>query len=377
MIRWASRPRDPGPRLAPWARVAVVAVGLAIVAAMRAVVNEPTVGISFLSLVPILLAARWFGRSGGLVAAMVAVLAFVLGEVARPQSDLVPAVALRLTVFCSVALLFTRLHEEREALRTAVRASEQELDELRALQSALVPAELPDRPALEMASCFVPAQGGVAGDFFLVAEGPSESTLVVVGDVLGKGLDAARRAAFVRTALLTFAPFTDNPCRLLEMANSSLIEKAGTSETFVTAVCASFSPSERKVRWAVAGHPPPMRLDDAVSLNGTRPGIPLGIDVDVQCQVGEVPLEAGGGVMLFTDGLFEARRPAADDGDESPGRSADRSPVLGMEAVERLVVRLRGESPARVVQALQDTAESFSGGSLPDDLCIVALRATG
>lgn len=371
----ASRLADGGPRLAPWARVAIVLLALAIVAALRVAVNEPTVGVSFLSLVPIILAARWFGRSGALVVALIAVLQFVVGEVVRPQSDLLPAVALRLVVFCSVALLFARLDEERGQLRAAVRAGEQELDELRAIQSALVPAELPDRPALDIASCFVPAQGGVAGDFFLVAEGPSESTLVVVGDVLGKGLNAARRAAFVRTALLTFAPFTDNPCRLLEMANSSLIEKAGTSETFVTAVCASFSPRERKVSWAVAGHPPPMRLDDAVTLNGARPGIPLGIDVDVQCQVGELPLGAGGGVMLFTDGLIEARRAAREEDAEAPIRS-ERSPVLGIEAVEELVVRLRGESPAHLVRALQDTAESFSGGSLPDDLCIVALRAT-
>ena len=85
---------------------------------------------------------------------------------------------------------------------------------------------------------------------------------MVVGDVVGHGLQAARRAAFVRTTFAATAPFSDDPCRLLSWANTALIERAGTSTDFVTAACVTYLPGEQLLRWAYAGHPPAVSLDD-------------------------------------------------------------------------------------------------------------------
>jgi serine phosphatase RsbU (regulator of sigma subunit) len=113
--------------------------------------------------------------------------------------------------------------------------AEHELEDLRAIRDALTPPELPQRPGLELAAAFLPAAAeGVSGDFYLVAEGPQDSTVLIVGDVVGHGLQAARRAAFVRTAFAATAPFSDDPCRLLSWANTALIERAGISSEFVT-----------------------------------------------------------------------------------------------------------------------------------------------
>lgn len=122
------------------------------------------------------------------------------------------AAVLRLVVLCSVGGGFALLLDRQIELRAAVADRDRQIDELHAIREALVPVEVPERPALELASCYVPAEEGVAGDFYLVAPGPNDTTVLVVGDAMGKGLEAARRASFARAALATFASFTDDPC---------------------------------------------------------------------------------------------------------------------------------------------------------------------
>jgi serine phosphatase RsbU (regulator of sigma subunit) len=147
--------------------------------------------------------------------------------------------------------------EELASLHERLRAAEHELENLRAIRDALTPPELPRRPGLELAALFQPAaEERVSGDFYLVAEGPLHSTVLVVGDVVGHGLWAARRAAFIRTTFAAIAPFSDDPRRLLSWANTALIERAGTSADFVSAACLTYLPDQRLLRWAYAGHPP-------------------------------------------------------------------------------------------------------------------------
>jgi hypothetical protein len=111
--------------------------------------------------------------------------------------------------------------EELAALRLRLESTEHELEDLRAIRDALTPPELPERPGLMLAAAFLPAAAEtVSGDFYLVAEGPQESTVLVVGDVVGHGLHAARRAAFVRTAIAATAPYSDDPTKLLSWANA-------------------------------------------------------------------------------------------------------------------------------------------------------------
>src|SRR5687768_3520935 len=147
--------------------------------------------------------------------------------------------------------------EELAALQKRLDAAEHELEDLRAIRDALTPPELPRRPGLELAAAFLPAAAEqVSGDFYLVAEGPHDSTVLVVGDVVGHGLQAGRRAAFVRTTFAATAPFSDDPCRLLSWANTALIERAGTT---------------------YAGHSPALWLDDGRELSAPRQGAPLGV----------------------------------------------------------------------------------------------------
>jgi serine phosphatase RsbU (regulator of sigma subunit) len=250
--------------------------------------------------------------------------------------------------------------EDLAVLRERQEAVEDELDGLRAIRDALTPPELPQRPGLELAAAFLPAVAEqVSGDFYLVAEGPRDSTVLVVGDVVGHGLDAARRAAFARTTFATTAPFSDDPSRLLSWANTALIERAGTTHLFITAACVTYLPSAQRLRWAYAGHPPALALDDGRELLAKTQGAPLGVRDDPGCAEGTRQIKAGEGVVLYTDGLTEARHDGA---------------FLGLDAVSATLADLLEPSPAEAIAALRARAASFAYGSLTDDLCLLAAR---
>ena len=152
------------------------------------------------------------------------------------------------------------------------------LAELESLRQALTPSDVPVRPHLQFATAFTPADGLVAGDFYLVVPGPAGTTTVVVGDVVGHGLEAARCAAFVRSAFATYARFTGDPAQLLQLANAALVEHGDDGAQFVTAVCLNICPPPgREILWAAAGHDAPWQLNTALPLSGGRAGAPLGV----------------------------------------------------------------------------------------------------
>jgi sigma-B regulation protein RsbU (phosphoserine phosphatase) len=254
--------------------------------------------------------------------------------------------------------------EDFAMLTERLAAAEHELEDLRAVRDALTPPQLPQRPGLELAATFIPAATEqVSGDFYLVAEGPQDSTVLVVGDVVGHGLRAGRRAAFVRTAFAATAPFSDNPARLLSWANTALIERAGTSSEFVTAACVTYLPHEQLLRWAYAGHPPALSLDDGEELLAPIQGTPLGIRVDPGCLEGSRRANGGGGggVVLYTDGLTEARHGGQ---------------LFGLEGASAALESLDRPSPAEAIGVLQARSAEFAKGLLADDICLLAARIT-
>jgi len=245
-------------------------------------------------------------------------------------------------------------------LRDRLEAAEHELEDLRAIRDALTPPELPQRPGLELAAAFLPAAAEqVSGDFYLVAEGPQDSTVLVVGDVVGHGLRAGRRAAFVRTTFAATAPFSDDPSRLLSWANTALIERAGTSSDYVTAACVTYLPKQQLLRWAYAGHPPALWLDDGRELTAPRQGTPLGLQADPGCAEGSRRSTSGAGILLYTDGLTEARH---------------EGKQFGLDGVSVALEGLHKPSPTEAVAILRARVADFAYGARSDDLCLLAAR---
>jgi serine phosphatase RsbU (regulator of sigma subunit) len=243
-------------------------------------------------------------------------------------------------------------------LRHKLAAAEIELTDLRAVRDALTPPSLPDRPGIDLAASFLPATEGVSGDFYLAAEGPEDATVLVVGDVVGKGLFAARRAAFVRTVFATTAPFSQDPAQLLRWANVALVERGDEAREFVTAGCVTFSPRGRVLRWAYAGHPAVLWLDTGEELAGGRT-MPLGLSEDLACTTATRHLSPDAGVLLYTDGVTDARYHGA---------------LFGEDRLAETVRSLAAQPPSHIVAAVTTEVEQFADPDLADDLCVVAAR---
>ena len=354
--------------------MAVLTVLLLTITVVFVLVNRPHLAIHMYALVPIVIAVHWFRLAGGLVVAGAAITLFVVPQLLLPSPALVGtelwvATLNRSAVFFGVAVLVSMLLRRERTLAGQVRAQQDEITELESLRAALTPSGVPVRPHLDFATSFTPAEGLVAGDFFLVVEGPQDSTTIAVGDVVGHGLEAARCAAFVRAALATFARFTRNPVELLQLADAALVGHDGDGAQFVTAVCVNIGPPpDHAITWAAAGHDAPWFLDTAMPLPGGRVGTPLGIGAAASGpKPGHASLTPGAGILVFTDGLVEARPVRRD-----PARPLE---LFGEERASRIVRDESGAHVPRILDSLVAAVTSFAGGPLADDLCLVAVRA--
>jgi serine phosphatase RsbU (regulator of sigma subunit) len=325
-----------------------------------------------LYLIAVVLAAFWFGRWPGLAAgALASILTRTTIELDADAT--VPtafAEAMRLAVYAGLGYAIGALSERQLRLERELMKKDLELEELRTLQHALAPAAPPSRPSLELATCYLPAQQGVSGDFYIVAPASDGATLIAVGDVAGRGLEAAKRAWYVRTLLVSSADVDADPASILERANRSLIEESGFGAPFITAACLLFHPDGR-VDWALAGHDGPRQLDGGRPLTGDgEPGLPLGVADSLGCATSSAKLEHGAGLLIYTDGLTEARRSL------NGGRRADEgaSELFGEERIARVLGAVDGTAPSEVLRRVQGEVREFTGGRLADDLCMVALR---
>jgi hypothetical protein len=331
------------------ASVAVLAVLLAAIFLARVFLGDP----GLVELVPILAAAWFLGLRAARIAAGVAAVLLVAATILQPE--FAPAtLALRIPLMFVPGELVGRLVAQR-------RRQAAELQNLRWIQDVLAPIDPPDLPLLEMATRYVPAERGVAGDFYLVTEGRNNSTIVIVGDVAGKGIDAARRATFVRATMTACAHYSDDPLYLLRMANGELIRQHGASSAFITMLCLVVQ-ADGAIVWSTAGHPPPVSLEDGAAIGEPQASYPLGIAPELTATAWRTHMPEQG-ILLYTDGLIDAR---------PPGKSYE---PFGSKRLANALSSLRDPSPERAVEELERAARRFARGALPDDLCLIALRS--
>jgi len=182
---------------------------------------------------------------------------------------------------------------------------EQEFKSARELQQVLIPEKLPSLPGFAFTSAYRPAQE-VGGDFFQVIplEGiHAGSTLILLGDVSGKGLRAAMSVAMIVGAARTLVKYVSSPGEMLNELNTRL---AGRMQGgFATCLALRLGPDGQCVM-ASAGHPAPYINQEEIDLPGA---LPLGVVGTTQYEEMALTLNEGDHVALYTDGLLEARRP--------------------------------------------------------------------
>jgi len=179
-------------------------------------------------------------------------------------------------------------------------AIEQEFQNARELQQVLVPDTLPSVPGFTVTSAYRPAQQ-VGGDFFQIIPLEGGSTLVILGDVSGKGLKAAMAVSLIVGAMRALADDYPDPAQLLTQLNRRLYGRLQGG--FATCLIMLLRADSTCVV-ASAGHPAPFLNRDEIDLPGA---LPLGISASTTYTQSEVSVRAGDHFALYTDGLLEAR----------------------------------------------------------------------
>ena len=234
-----------------------------------------------------------------------------------------------------------------------------------ALQASLLPRVLPDVPGIELAAAYMGATEGldVGGDFYDVYRIPGGWGLAI-GDVTGKGEEAAALTAAARYAIRVMAHWEPDPVEVLTKANEVLLAEQSGGR-FVTAKTAhmAWRGDSLHIALGTAGHPGPavIRSDGRVEMLGGG-GLPLGLFPAAQPGLEEVELAQGDLLFFYTDGLTETRSPDLE---------------YFEERLQDELVKLAGRSAAEVVAGIQARAEAFSAGEMRDDLTVLALRVTG
>jgi serine phosphatase RsbU (regulator of sigma subunit) len=298
-----------------------------------------------------------------------------------PTDDELPAVVLPLTIAGSTfgalvvedPILDFNDDEEvafaREVVRRMARAVEnarlfRDKDHAaRTLQQSLLPPKLPDVPGVEVEALFLPALSGyeVGGDFYDVFEVRDGRWAVVVGDVCGKGVEAAALTGLARHTLRALSD-VDRPSEALEALNRALLREH-LDGRFCTVALAFVEPTDQggaRVELASGGHPLPQYLaNDGTTRRVGNHGTLLGVAERIRLADDEVRLAPGESLVLFTDGILAK--------DEASG---DESKALS---------RAFGEGPARSAGELRDRIQACVNELIADeqydDVAVLVVRA--
>ena len=261
--------------------------------------------------------------------------------------------------FVSVLAGRVALALDNAGLFSELERSERERAEIAdTLQRGLLPPPLPHIPGWSVAATYRPAgaENEIGGDFydaFRIADG----WMVVIGDVTGRGAQAAAVTAHARYTLRTAAALTGDPVIALTTLNRELMARRGTALCSVAAMAVSDDPS-KPVQLAVAGHLPPLLVDGDAVTEMSEPAPVLGAFAEEAWTLQATAIEPGQQVVVVTDGVTEA---LADGEDERFGE-------------ERLRAGLAGTTgPAQAAQRIEGALHEFTGGALEDDAAILAI----
>jgi PAS domain S-box-containing protein len=251
-----------------------------------------SVGIESAMLVPMRLRDRVLG-----------VISFVSSESGRRFDDQDLLLAEDLALRAAAAVENARLYETAASIADT-------------LQASLLPPVLPEIPAIELAAAYRPAGAGleVGGDFYDVFSTAEDQWYAVVGDVCGKGAEAAAVTALARYTIRAAAVRRRSPSAILRWLSDAMLQQAAEEDgRFCTIACAhvDVSRSPARVTIACGGHPLPMvvRSDGTTEQLGV-PGTLLGLVASPDLQDRTAELHGGDTLVLYTDGLTEAGAPA-------------------------------------------------------------------
>jgi PAS domain S-box-containing protein len=261
------------------------------------------------------------------------------------------ALAEDLAARASVAIDNARLYSERDYIATT-------------LQQSLMPDRLPDIPGVDLAARYRAAGEGndVGGDFYDIYRTGESTWGIAIGDVRGKGPRAAVVTGLARYTLRTASLGETLPSRVLGTLNEAMVLQPA-DDRFCTVAYARLEPAEQgsiRMILGVGGHPLPLllRADGSVETVGS-PGTLIGFVPDPEVVDETVDLQPGDSLVLYTDGVSEARSEAG---------------LFGEERLHELVRSCTGLDAAAIAERIESDVLDFREVGTSDDLAVLVLR---
>jgi sigma-B regulation protein RsbU (phosphoserine phosphatase) len=258
-----------------------------------------------------------------------------------------------------VTMLRTEIQTGRERRLQAVR-EQRELEEARRIQRTLLPATLPLMDGFELAASWQPASG-VGGDCYDAIRFSPHRLALSIADVVGKGIPAALLMSNLQAAVRAFASEAARPEELCEQVNTVLCGNIAEGRFISFFYCVADS-EIGSLSYANAGHFPPVVVKpDGTIVRLTSGGPVLGVIAASSYEAGTVPFGAGDRLILYTDGITEAR--------------SEMDEEFGDDRLLALAVEHRGCSAPALQARLVDAVASFTGRRFTDDATLMVLAA--
>jgi hypothetical protein len=222
----------------------------------------------------------------------------------------------------------------------------------------LAPDELPAMEGFEIAHVYEPGAGALAGDFYDIFPASAHRLIAVIGDVAGHGIEPSITAFQVKYLLRVFLRQYRDPGQALEELNQ-VLSAHGRPEDLVSLCAVTFDQGAGALRFASAGHPPAWVWHDGEVRPLRATGPLLTLDPKGTYISREVPLDVGDVLVMYTDGLTEARSGYTLFGEERIGQHLRRDP---------------GQDLSVMCKGLLEAARDFADAPLVDDVAILAIR---
>ncbi len=243
-------------------------------------------------------------------------------------------------------------------------ALQRELDVARRIQQSILPRTFPQLQNFALCAEMITAKevGGDLYDFFMIDD---DRLGFMIGDASGKGVPAALFMAVSRTLLRSTALRGASPDECLQQVNA-LLHANSDHETFITLFYAILDTRNGEIAYCNAGHNPPYLLRRSGDLESVTAagGLMLGLFGHATYQIGKLTLQPGDRLIMFTDGVTEAKNPAQDDFTEA--------------RLEEFLRRAPGTALPQLISGMISEVQAFAGGApQADDLTVLALGHTG
>jgi PAS domain S-box-containing protein len=256
---------------------------------------------------------------------------------------------------CALAADNARLYRDRSEIA-------------RVLQRSLLPPHLPEIPGVEVGAEYLPVgeTNDVGGDFYDLINTVEDGWLCAIGDVRGKGVEAASVTALARYTIRAVTLKDDRPSEVLAALNEAMLRQL-PEDRFCTAACVRLEPQDGSVGVGVdvsrAGHPPPLLVRSGATVEEVGcSGKVLGVFPDAELRDTSLRLMPGEALVLYTDGVTEARSP---DGE-----------FFGEGRLRHLLSSCAGCDAATFARRIKGVVLDFQEGYPRDDLAVLVLRAS-